>query len=55
MNGALPLLPHVFTAMLGKILPFYVVCTFMGDNTELKFHEKGRKGMEWIHLAQDGE
>jgi len=27
----------------------------MGDNIEQKFKEIGRKGMEWIHLAQDGE
>ena len=42
MNGAIPLLPlHAFTAMIGKILPFYVGCTFMGDNIELKFKEIG--------------
>ena len=56
MNGAILLLPlHAFTATIGKILPFYVACTFMGDNTELKFTGIGRKGTEWIHLAQDGE
>jgi len=41
--------------MIGKIYLFYVECTFMGDNIEQKFKEIGRKGMEWIHLAQDGE
>jgi hypothetical protein len=56
MNRAITLLPlHAFKAKIGKILPFYVACTFMGDNIEMKFKEIGRKGMEWIHLVQDGE
>jgi hypothetical protein len=25
------------------------------NNIEVKFKETGRKGMEWNHLAEDGE